>query len=415
MYHRFRRLILPIIIIALVAGAIFAGVGFGTWQYYRHTSNAEFARLLGSIQQQNPELDTATLIHALTQADETTETIGANLLRTYGYTEHDFSRPSAESYAAALLVAGLTTILGIALTFAGYLYYHDRRYRHQVRNLVDYVQKLNDRIYDLQIEANTEDELSLLANELYKITVTLKETAEFDRRTRRQLETALADISHQLKTPLTSLQIALDNLAADPDMPLTVRQDFLQASSRQVVAMTNLITTLLDLAKFDNGTIRMQRRVMPIGEVLNRAHKNLEILADLEDVHIKLGGDLSAQVKLDPHWQTEALSNIIKNCLEHSPAGSTVEISVEDRVPYTRIIIRDHGAGIAPQDLHHIFERFYKAANASATSVGIGLSFAQSVIEADHGQIQVKSIQHTEPSTPHTSPSGTTFTITYFH
>lgn len=405
MWRRLRRIIFPILLIALVAGGVFACLSFNAWRCYRHEVNAELANLLGAVTQQYPELDSAILIRALTESNADAKITGAEILRTYGYTERDFGLSSAETYSMILPLVGLSTIFIVAIVFAGYIYYYDWRYRRQIRSLVNYVQKLNDRIYDLKIEANTEDELSLLSNELYKITVTLKETAEYDRRTRRQLETALADISHQLKTPLTSLQIALDNLSADPDMPLGIRQDFLRSSSRQVVAMTNLVTTLLNLAKFDNGTIRMQRHVMPIGNILTRVYENLEVLADLDGINIEIQGDLTAQVKLDPRWQAEALSNIVKNCIEHSPAHSTITIDVADSVLYTRVTIRDRGEGISPRDLHHIFERFYKAQGASTTSVGIGLSFAQSVIKADHGQIRAKS----------TLGEGTTFIVTYFH
>ena len=149
----------------------------------------------------------------------------------------------------------------------------------------------------------------------------------------------------------------------------------------------------------------MQRRVMPVSDLITRVREKVEILADLQNIQLKVAGDLSAQIKVDPRWQSEALSNIVKNCIEHSPAGSVVEISVEDRVPYTRIAIRDHGAGIAPEDLHHIFERFYKAEGSSAASVGIGLSFARSVIKADQGQVSAKSALG----------QGSEFIVTYFH
>lgn len=446
MWRRIWRAVLPALTVALLFGGIFASLSFGAWQHYRQESNAELASLIGVLAQQSPELNVADLIHALQNGDPTANATGAEILQTYGYAATDFAAASAQTYGLVLVSIGLAAVLCVGLALAGYLYYHDFRARQQILGLVEYVQKLNDHIYDLQIESNTEAELSLLSNELYKITVTLKETAEYDRRVRRELETALADISHQLKTPLTSLQIALDNLLADPDMPLAVRQDFLRSSSRQVVAMSDLITTLLNLAKFDNGTIRMQRHVMPIGNILDRVFQNLEILADIQGVKLESSGDLSAQVKLDPRWEAEALANIIKNCIEHSPSGSVVTVRVEDSVLFTRVIIRDYGDGIAPRDLHHIFERFYKASTASSsnsqplatsvtssslltpaiTSVGIGLSFAKSIIEADHGQIRVKSTQApktlessvktaNKATTSTAAQTGTTFTVTYFH
>lgn len=405
MWRRLWRTALPVLTIVLIAGGIFTGVSLGVWRHYRAESNAETAELIGLVAECYPDIDSADLVRALTQENSDTRATGEDILRTYGYTENDFANASAMDYGKALLVIGLLAILCVGCALVIYLYYHDWRARRQIRNLVEYVQKLNDHVYDLRIESNRENEFSLLANELYKITVTLKEASEYDRKIRRQLETALADISHQLKTPLTSLQNVLDNLESDPEMPPAVRQDFLRSSSRQVAAMSSLVTTLLNLAKFDNGTIRMQRRVMPVSDLITRVREKVEILADLQNIQLKVAGDLSAQIKVDPRWQSEALSNIVKNCIEHSPAGSVVEISVEDRVPYTRIAIRDHGAGIAPEDLHHIFERFYKAEGSSAASVGIGLSFARSVIKADQGQVSAKSALG----------QGSEFIVTYFH
>lgn len=405
MWRRLWRTALPVLTIVLIAGGIFVGVSLGVWRHYRTESNDKTAELVGLVAEYYPDIDSADLVRALAQENSDTRATGEDILRTYGYTENDFVNASAMDYGKALLVIGLLAIVCVGCALAFYLYYHDWRERRQIRNLVTYVQKLNDHVYDLRIESNRENELSLLANELYKITVTLKEASEYDRKIRRQLETALADISHQLKTPLTSLQIVLDNLESDPEMLPAVRQDFLRSSSRQVAAMSSLVTTLLNLAKFDNGTIRMQRRVMPVSDLMTLVREKVEILADLQNIQLIVAGDLSAQIKVDPRWQSEALSNIVKNCIEHSPAGSVVEISVEDRVPYTRIAIRDHGAGIAPEDLHHIFERFYKAEGSSAASVGIGLSFARSVIKADQGQVSAKS----------TLGQGSEFIVTYFH
>lgn len=405
MRQRLFRSALLIFAITLLISGVFIFTNIGLWQHYRASSNAELSNLIGTIAQEYPELDASVIIHAFVQKDETAQANGEAILRSYGYTANDFISSSAGKYAHMLILVSLLTLIFLGVVFLAYLWLEDIRRRKNIRVLVDYVQKLNDHVYDLRIKANTEDDLSLLSNELYKITVTLKEASEQDRKARHNLETALADISHQLKTPLTSLQVALDNLESDPDMPLAVRQDFLRSSSRQVVIMSDLVTTLLNLAKFDNGIIRMQRRVMPISEIFDRVYMGLEILADLADIQINIEGDLDAQVKLDPRWQAEALSNIIKNCIEHSPPHSAISVLVEDSVFYTRISIRDHGTGIDSQDLYHIFERFYKTKGSKTTSVGIGLSFAKSVIEADHGQIQVKS----------TLGSGTIFIITYFH
>ena len=277
-------------------------------------------------------------------------------------------------------------------------------YRHrQIQSLITYIQDLGDHVYDLRLDQNREGDLSILSNELYKIVVCLHEAADHNRKSRQQLEAALADISHQLRTPLTSLQIMIDNIYDDPDMPAGVRQDFLRSISCQVESMSSLVTTLLNLAKFDNGSIKMQKRTVIAEELLLQVQQNLEVLADLKNVAIKFSGNLQAQVRLDPRWQVEALTNIVKNCLEHSPADSQVEIKVISSPLFLRFKICDHGEGIAAHDLHHIFERFYKAQNSAPESIGIGLAFAQAIIKADNGQISVKS----------KVGEGTEFTVTY--
>lgn len=234
--------------------------------------------------------------------------------------------------------------------------------------------------------------------------VLLREAADNNQKARQQLETALADISHQLRTPLTSMQVMVDNIYDDPEMPSAVRQDFLRSISRQVEAMSNLVMTLLNLAKFDNGSIVLQRLPVEAGELLREVRQKLEIMADLRGVEIVLKGDLSAKARLDRRWQVEALTNIVKNCLEHSPAGSKVTATVQNSPLFLRLQIHDTGEGIAAKDLRHIFERFYKAKNSAADSVGIGLAFAKTAIEADNGQISVKSQEG----------KGTEFTVTYF-
>ena len=187
-------------------------------------------------------------------------------------------------------------------------------------------------------------------------------------------------------------------------MPLAVRQDFLRSISRQVESMSNLVMTLLNLAKFDNGSIRLQQLPVEAGELLREVRQKLEVLADLRGVTIVLVGDLRAKARLDRRWQAEALANIVKNCLEHSPADSEVTITVTNSPLFLRFKIKDVGEGIAAKDLHHIFERFYKAKNSAVDSVGIGLAFAKTVIEADNGQISVKSQEG----------QGTEFTVTYY-
>lgn len=196
----------------------------------------------------------------------------------------------------------------------------------------------------------------------------------------------------------------LDNLSDNPDLDQKTRQDFLLTAARQVEQMSALVVTLLNLAKLDNGTLKMKPKAVSVSELLDNVISHLKIFAELSGVHIKISGDLGAELKVDAKWQSEALVNIVKNCIEHSKSGQTVEINVLKSAIFTKITIKDSGDGISSKDLRHIFERFYKTENAREESVGIGLAFAKTVIEADGGQIRAKS----------KAGEGTKFIINYY-
>lgn len=400
-HHYLRRIILPVTLIALVVGVVASLTLAESYQQYRQRSNQEITALVGVAVTGG---DTREVITNLRQPSIEQISTGAEVLRQYGYFASDYASNSAAWLCWLVLVVIFVMLAVFALAMIAYFGWRDWHRQRQITGLIDYMQRLSERIYDLHLEEHSEDELSILSNELYKVMVLLRESADNNQKARQDLETALADISHQLRTPLTSMQVMIDNIYEDPEMPVAVRQDFLRSISRQVESMSNLVMTLLNLAKFDNGSIHLRQHPISAGELLNEVRGRLEVLADLRSVNLALVGDLSAKAKLDQHWQVEALVNIVKNCLEHSQAGSTVKITVRNSPLFLRFVIQDSGDGIAPKDLRHIFERFYKAKNSATDSIGIGLSFAKTVIEADNGQITVKSEEG----------KGTEFTVTYF-
>ncbi len=402
--RRLRQIVLPIVLVMLVASILVTIFSCTFRKNYQAQVNQEVAQIIGAVAETDPTIDTETIIRALRSDNSAALQTGEAILRQYGLMPGDYATASSQTFTLQMLGLALIIIATIALVLISYFWWLDYRRQRNLNNLVTYMQALSERVYNLRLEENREDELSLLTNELYKITVTLKEAAEQNQSRSQSLETALADISHQLRTPLTSLQVVLDNIYDDPTMPAEIRQDFLRSASRQVTVMSELVTTLLNLAKFDNGSIQLHPRTVKVCELFNQVQQNLEVLADLQDVKLEVVGSLDAKVELDLRWQTEALTNIVKNCIEHSRPGSKVILRAEDCPLYLKITIQDFGEGIAAQDLHHIFERFYKAQNAAAASVGIGLAFAKAIIEASNGQVSAKSDLGT----------GTKFTITYF-
>lgn len=404
MHRKIRQLFFPVLIFTLVIIMLCSLTITGVNRFYQAKINQEYANLLGAVATQAPTAEMSQLIQLLQHPSTETQQAGMEILRDYGYRSQDsVSTPTQDYLKATLLVivGGLTTFAVVTVLYSWWLDYCRQR---QIRRLVDYLEELNSQTYDLKLAENREGEFSLLTNQLYKLIIMQRTVARTNQEDRQKLETALADISHQLRTPLTSLQIMVDNLVTDPAMPELQRQEFLNSTSRQLEQMSNLVTTLLNLAKFDNHSIKLASQRLVVEELLNMVIQNLAVLADLNDLELILQGDLRAEVRLDARWQTEALTNIIKNCLEHSPRGEKIIITVKDCPLFLKIIIEDHGEGIVPSDLRHIFERFYSIKSSQHTGVGIGLAFAKAIIEAENGQIAVQS----------TPGKGTKFSITYF-
>lgn len=407
MKRRLRYFLVPCLMLVIL--------GLGFWLFlchqfansYRTATNRETAALIGSILEAAPELDYGELIQILRDnsfSDTEAVELGDAVLEQYGYFPTDYASPHAENVAVRICLAGGIIIAVLTAVLMVYFILLDYRREHRIGKLISYLQDLNQHIYDLRLNENSEDELSLLTNELYKITVSLKEAAELNQKHRQNLETALADISHQLRTPLTSLKIMVDNIYDDPDMSPAVRQDFLRSINHQIDSMSELVTTLLHLAQFDNGSIKLCPQPVSARAFLAPVLESLAVLADLSDIDLELSGALDTELDLDVRWQREALANIIKNCIEHTPNGGKVRIAVDACPLFVRIDISDEGEGIKKSDLKRIFQRFYRVPGSQNSGVGIGLAFAKTVVEAASGQITVHS----------TPEKGTKFSVTYF-
>ena len=263
---------------------------------------------------------------------------------------------------------------------------------------VDAINWMNDNInevnrgnYKLKIEDNGEDEISRLRNELYKTTILLRETAENSEKEKVSLSNSLADISHQIKTPITSMRIMLDNIEDNPNMDSKTREEFIKEISKQVEWISSLVISLLKLAKFDAGAIVMKNETVRVKELIEKSVSNLAIILDIKNIKIVSNIDENATIFADYNWQLEAITNIIKNAAEHSENNSKIYINVVNTSVFIKIQIKDEGEGISKKDMNHIFERFYKSKNSSENSIGIGLSLAKTIIEKANGYIKVES------------------------
>lgn len=262
---------------------------------------------------------------------------------------------------------------------------------HEISKLTQYLVKIQKEEKALDIRDNTEGELSILKNEIYKLSIKLNTQAETLYKDKRYLADSLSDISHQLKTPLTSMLMMVDFLRNE-NLPSEKREEFLNNLTAGVERMQWLVLSLLKLSKLDANAVVFKHENVEIESLLHRAVEPLLISADIKNVELKLHAlEEKVYIKGDMLWLAEALTNIIKNCLEHTLTGGKVEVSYEDNNFYTKIMIEDNGEGIHKEDLPHIFERFYKGNNANRDSVGIGLALAKQIIIQQKGTIEVQS------------------------
>lgn len=308
--------------------------------------------------------------------------------------------------SAALVIAGfmnsveagvlvLITAFLLCLAFFAFTIY---RYR-QIRKLSDYLRRICAGEHSLDIRDNVEGELSILKNEIYKVTLMLSEYNKQLQHEKLRLSEHMADISHQLKTPLTSMMVLAD-LLGNRGLPPEKRHEFTVRISSQLKRIEWLVSSLLKMARLDAGVIKMKREEVNVRTLIENALKTLLIPMEIKEITCSVTGEDKVLI-CDLQWTTEAIINILKNCIEHTQKHDKIEITAEDNPIYFEIRISDNGPGIAKEDLPHIFTRFYKGKNASPDSVGIGLAMAKSIIKEQNGDITVKSREG----------SGTTFFI----
>ena len=285
-----------------------------------------------------------------------------------------------------ILIIVLFSILWMTIIIL-YLRKRDKK----IKQITNYINQIKNKKYDLNIEENTEDELSNLKNELYKITIMLKEESEISKKDKENLKMSVEDISHQLKTPLTSITIMLDNLKDNPNMEEKTKQKFIFEISKQVEWINWLVISMLKLSKLDANVVQFYDEKINLKKFIGEIIKNLEIPIEVKNQKIIIDGDENVSFIGDYKWQQEAITNIIKNCIEHNANNGTIYINYEENSLFTKITIRDEGEGIPKEDLKHIFERFYRGKNSSENSVGIGLALAKNIIEKNNGMINCKS------------------------
>jgi len=239
----------------------------------------------------------------------------------------------------------------------------------------------------INLNEYSEGELSVLQNEVQKLVVRLREQSDALRQDKVYLADSIADISHQIRTPLTTINIILSFLSRtgiSEERRLELTNELKMLISR----IDWLISALLKIAKLDAGTVNFQKDTISVQELIKRAAEAIAIPMELREQKLQVAINGNVTYEGDLPWSVEAVENILKNCMEHTPAGGTINISATENAIYTEISISDNGYGIAEEDLPHIFERFYKGKNSSDQSIGIGLALARMIITKQNGTVK---------------------------
>ena len=386
-------LMIPMIIITICTSLILCIETSRQYKQVTDIVNVKIANILGKIKEDYPEIDTKEIIGILNSDTNSSEfEEGKQELLNYGIDiEQIDTILSVQNQMETNLKINVIIIISFSILWIiAILIYLNRRDK-KLKEIKKYIDEISNRNYQLDIDENSEDELSNLKNELYKITVMLKEESENSKKDKENLKISVQDISHQLKTPLTSISIMLDNIKENSEMDEKTRQKFIFEISRQIEWINWLVISMLKLSKLDADVVEFRTEKINVSKFISEIIKNLEIPIEIKNQNIIVDGKEDSHFEGDYKWQQEAVTNIVKNCIEHNKDGGNIFIKYEENNLYTKISIKDEGEGISKEDLKHIFERFYKGKNSSENSVGIGLALAKSIIEKNNGMITCKS------------------------
>lgn len=400
MKNKNRNTIIYMLFFVIIFLSVMLLINYKLYKRLNYNYNSKLNMILNDIDSKYG-LDEEDIISILNSNDSKYN----DLLKSYGI---DINEDSVildndriySLYIVIMFIVIIMFVLVISVIFIKYNYYKDKK----IKEITKYVEEINKKNYKLYIDDNSDDELSILKNEICKTTIMLRELADNSLKDKLSIKESLEDISHQLKTPLTSINIMLDNIIDDVDMDEMVRRDFINNIKREVTNINSLVLSLLKLTKFDVNVVKFMSNIVYVNKIVKDAIRNVLVIADSKNIKFNINGDDDIKLVCDYKWEVEAISNILKNSIEHSNSNGVIDISYSQNKVYTLICIKDYGVGIDSKDIKHIFERFYKGKNSSRDSIGIGLALSKNIIEKDNGSISVNSKK----------TLGTVFQIKYY-
>ncbi len=407
-----KHVIRMLILYTCIGMAVMSVTAFFQYRAYTANYNQAVGRICAQVLAQYPKTSASSLAAILNDtADRTSVAEGEDFLRTYGIDmKRDAAVRSNDRKLQQFLVVDAVLMLVVSLGFALIVFAQHRYYRTQIRQTAQYLQRINRGDYQLKMDDSQEGEVSILKSELYKTAIVMREAAMNAREDKMRLKDSLSDISHQLKTPLTSLSINIENLESHLDMEPQAKRRTLRRARCDIGNITQMVQAILKLSRLDADVVEFTRKETGIEEIVDKAVDSVTALCDLKNIELTVrpDSDRSAVLYCDGYWQTEALTNIVKNAVEH--AVNRVVIGYYRYEMYDEVIVENDGEPISEQDRRQIFTRFYRGEDASPDSIGIGLSLAEAIVRHDNGYILVDAAGRQQDR-----EEGTRFTLRYFH
>lgn len=353
------------IIYTCICVTVMAFTVFFQYRAYTKNYNITVAKLCALIHEKYPDVSDGSIAGILNDSsigsdDDAELNIAETLFKKYGI---DMEKDSAVLSNEKALKGALWLDIFLVVLFAGgfclYIVLIRFSFKRQVRQVADYLRRINQGDYRLVMADSTEGEISILKGELYKTAIYLRESAENAKTDKLLLKDALSDISHQLKTPLTSLSINMENLEGNPDMASENQNRIMRRAKRDVDNISHMVQAILKLSRLEADVVEFDEKDTLLSEIVSEAADNVMALCDLRDIRLSIdeGSDKDACIHADAYWQCEAITNIVKNAVEH--AESEVKIGFYRYEMYAEITVQNDGETISDEDKKHIFTRFY--------------------------------------------------------
>lgn len=362
--------------------------------------------LLGNLLSGHPELEQELIPYITKDISQERIKLGEEILEKYGYIKelNKYSQPLLKDivpslYSILFVMIVLFTLLLIIIINLEY-----NKIYAKIRKVSTAAEKVVEGDFHVYLKDEGEGEFNILNHQFNQMANRLENSLETLKKEKVFLKNTISDISHQLKTPLSSLIMLNDLMLEDKEMDDLVRTTFLQRSKAQLERMEWLIINLLKVARIEAGAIEFKKEKIYLKDVVDLALETLRPKFNIDNVSVETPKGFKGIFYGDKEWTVEALINILKNSLEHSGEKKNVEIKLEETPLFSNITIRDYGEGIDAKDLPHIFKRFYRTnTRLKSDSIGIGLNLAKLIIESQEGSVSVKSVKG----------KGTTFTISF--